>query len=431
MRKPNWARRLLVDYGFALLSVAVALFFSLMFTSLLAEYPFLLFFGAVILSAWYGGFGPGLLTSVLSILAVNYFFLYPAHVENIGRSDLVRFILSVIVVVVLGFIRRRHNQTMEALRQSRDQLELYLKDMANGVLVQDRNGKLIYANYEAAKLMGFSSAQVLLNTPSSEVLTRFDLFDEFGEPFPLGSLPTRLALLGMKYPEAVIRYRFKDTGEERWSYVKARPIFNEQGELQQAVSLLLDITELKAAQQSEREQRILAEALRDTAEALSSTLELAQVLDRILENVERVMPHDAADIMLIDGDAAHVARYRGYEEYVMTDMLLNLKFPLETTPTLKQMISTGQPLVVPDTQVYPGWLNIPKMEWLRSYISVPLISEGKPRGFLNLSSVTPDHFTRQDTSRLQPFAAQATVAIRNAQLYSEARRQAGDNTIAS
>jgi GAF domain-containing protein len=131
-------------------------------------------------------------------------------------------------------------------------------------------------------------------------------------------------------------------------------------------------------------------------------------------------------IMLIEGDTAHVARYRGYDQYIMADMLLNLQFSLESTATLREMIATRQPLAVPDTNKYPGWLKIAKMEWLRSYISVPLISDGKVRGFLNLSSVTPGYFTAQDTVRLQPFAVQATIAIRNAQLYSEARKMAGD-----
>jgi len=95
------------------------------------------------------------------------------------------------------------------------------------------------------------------------------------------------------------------------------------------------------------------------------------------------------------------------------------------------MVTTGRALVVPDTHTYPGWLMLPKMEWLCSYVSVPLIIEGKVEGFLNASSVTPNAFSAEDAKRLQPFAAQATVAIRNARLYSEARAQSGTGTISS
>src|SRR5206468_9514915 len=109
---------------------------------------------------------------------------------------------------LLSLIRRRQQRTMAALRQSYDQLSIYLREMANGVIVQDKKGKLVYSNYEAAKLMGFVSAEALMGAPMDQVLAKFDLLDEFGDPFPYGSLPARLALLGMRYPEAILRYRF-------------------------------------------------------------------------------------------------------------------------------------------------------------------------------------------------------------------------------
>ena len=43
------------------------------------ESPFLLFFAAVLISAWYGGFGPGLLTTLLGALLSDYFFLPPFY----------------------------------------------------------------------------------------------------------------------------------------------------------------------------------------------------------------------------------------------------------------------------------------------------------------------------------------------------------------
>ena len=62
---------------------------------------------------------------------------------------------------------------------------------------------------------------------------------------------------------------------------------------------------------SEREQRILAEGLRDVASALTSTLDLTEVTERILTNINRVVEHDAANVMLIEGDTLHIVRSRG------------------------------------------------------------------------------------------------------------------------
>ncbi|MCZ7543966.1 MAG: hypothetical protein M5R40_10705 [Anaerolineae bacterium] len=56
---------------------------------------------------------------------------------------------------------------------------------------------------------------------------------------------------------------------------------------------------------------MLAEALRDTAAALNATLDFNEVIERILTNVGRVVPHDAANVMLIEiGCGAGGARAR-------------------------------------------------------------------------------------------------------------------------
>ena len=59
---------LLTTYGFAVAAVVVALVLSLLFTGLFDPYPFLLLFVAVTLTAWFGGIGPGIVASLLSIV---------------------------------------------------------------------------------------------------------------------------------------------------------------------------------------------------------------------------------------------------------------------------------------------------------------------------------------------------------------------------
>src|SRR5215211_4054691 len=65
-------------YGVAVLAVGVAFGLKLLLDSLIVQdVPFLLVFGAIMVSAWYGGLGPGLLATVAAGLATDYFFLPP------------------------------------------------------------------------------------------------------------------------------------------------------------------------------------------------------------------------------------------------------------------------------------------------------------------------------------------------------------------
>jgi signal transduction histidine kinase len=69
--------------------VALALTARLVLEPMLrAVAPFLMFSLAVMVSAWYGGFGPGILATVVSEFIGDYFFIYPTHTFEIAEQNL-------------------------------------------------------------------------------------------------------------------------------------------------------------------------------------------------------------------------------------------------------------------------------------------------------------------------------------------------------
>lgn len=172
--------------------------------------------------------------------------------------------------------------------------------------------------------------------------------------------------------------------------------------------------------EAEAQRRQEAEALRDTAAALNASLNLDEVLDRILANIERVVPHDAANIMLIEAGVARIVRSRGYAEHGLEEQIQALRLPIATISDRRYMVETGQPLVVPDTQANPDWI----LTWVRSHASAPIRLKAEVIGFLNLDSSRPDFFTPTHAERLQAFADQAAVALQNAWFYTQTEQQA-------
>ncbi|MGH2522641.1 MAG: GAF domain-containing protein, partial [Anaerolineales bacterium] len=170
---------------------------------------------------------------------------------------------------------------------------------------------------------------------------------------------------------------------------------------------------------AERDQRALAEALHDTAAALNSTLDFDKVLDRILTNVGKVVPHDAATIMLIEARTARIVRGRDYTDNRLAPNLLDLRLPIREAPNLRRIMETGRSLAIPDTQTSPGWLPLPEADWVRSYAGTPIKQKGRLIGFINLYSATPNFFGPAQAERLRSFTDQAGVAIENAQLYDQ------------
>ena len=173
--------------------------------------------------------------------------------------------------------------------------------------------------------------------------------------------------------------------------------------------------------QAEREQRELAEALGQATSAVSSTLDLEQILDYILEQVDRVIPNDAVNVNLIEGDRARMVRWRGYER--LGQGVQSVVLSVSNTPTLRRMKETGEVMVISDLASYPDWVVVPEVAWIRSYAAAPIRGRDQVIGFLNVDSATPGFFDQAHADRLRAFADQVGLAIENARLYEETRRQ--------
>ena len=176
------------------------------------------------------------------------------------------------------------------------------------------------------------------------------------------------------------------------------------------------VTEHEQVRKAEHEQRVLAEALRDISVMLTSSLNLEQVFEGILNSVASVVPYEACTILLLKGESVKIAHVRGHDPSI-----IGLQFPL-SGPNLLSVMETGQPAVVGDTRTYDGWVEAPETKWIRSNISAVIRMEDEVIGFLCLDSGTPYAFTPESVERLQTFADQAGIAVRNACLFDEVQQ---------
>jgi serine phosphatase RsbU (regulator of sigma subunit)/anti-sigma regulatory factor (Ser/Thr protein kinase)/putative methionine-R-sulfoxide reductase with GAF domain len=177
-----------------------------------------------------------------------------------------------------------------------------------------------------------------------------------------------------------------------------------------------ELTERQQAESAEREQRVWAEAMRDIVALLNSSLDLDTVFEGILDQVDRVVPSEAGSIVLIVDDMVEVTRLRGYDE-----AHVGWQFPLNR-PHLLKVLRTGRPEVIDDAQEYDGWISTPGTAWVRSVITAAVYSGREVIGFLSLERDTPGAFAPQHVERLQVFANQAGIAVRNARLFEAEQR---------
>jgi PAS domain S-box-containing protein len=141
------------------------------------------------------------------------------------------------------------------LARGRDELAVMLRTMESGCTAQTPDGKLVFANDAAARIVGLGDAQALMNADGRALLSRFEMLDEEGRPLAMEQLPGRLAMQGKVVSGKVICYRIKATGEERWSLVNATPVLDDQGKVRLCINVFNDITALKHAEDQIRKSR--------------------------------------------------------------------------------------------------------------------------------------------------------------------------------
>jgi PAS domain S-box-containing protein len=315
----------------------------------------------------------------------------------------------------------------EALHREQEFTHALLQSAADGVVACDANGMLALFNQTARAWHGMDARAL----PPEEWARHYDLYEPDGQtPLRTEAIPLARAFQGEQLRDVGMAIVAKGQ-TPRFVMVSGGPFFDAQGRKLGAVVVMRDITERKQLEEAERTARMLAEALRDTAAALSSTLDFDQVLERILANVHRVLPHDAANIMLIDASTGrvHVGRCRGYAERgIEEDAILARQFLAQDIPGFRHMLEAKQPLVVPDTRTDPDWRAWPDTRWINSYIGAPIQIRGEVVGFLNLDSATPGFFSVRHAARLQAFADQAALALENARLLAKLEQRVAERT---
>lgn len=333
------------------------------------------------------------------------------HDATLGRAFVSHLIIDIALFGILGAaavrVAARRTQTEDQLRK----LSRAVEQSPSTVMITDLHGNIEYVNPKFTAVTGYTFEEVRGKNPR---------FLKSGEtpPEEYSRLWQTITAGGEWRGEF---HNVRKNGELYWEMASISPIKNADGAITHFLAVKEDITARKKAEAAEHEQRALAVALRDIAIAISNTLDLDLILDRLLANLGSIVPHDGADVMYIRDGVASVVRVCERLPAEDKAALLALRLPVADTPHLRQMAETGEPVIVGDMASDPYWSAFPFAQTQRSYIGVPFRSSGAASGFINLYAAAPHFFTPEHLERLQAFADQAAVAIQNAQMYDAMR----------
>ncbi len=246
----------LLRYAVAVLSVLLSFFLALWLRPFTYSSPHLFFYAAILISVLYGGRGPGLASTILSALLINYYFFPPYAHFSPDPSNLIR---DVYFFLSFGFIcwlidSRQESQESE-LQKSEQRLAAMVDSSNDGIISKDLEGIITSWNSGAKKLFGYSSSEAV------------------GKPIQM-LLPQERAteeaeiLARIRGGETINHFetvRIRKNGTPIEVSVTVSPIRDRTGTIVGASKIARDITERKQSErllhEFERDYRTLFEAM--------------------------------------------------------------------------------------------------------------------------------------------------------------------------
>lgn len=173
----------------------------------------------------------------------------------------------------------------------------------------------------------------------------------------------------------------------------------------------------------EQYRRQIADTLSEMARIAGSSLNISDVVQRLLEQLPRLIQFRTASIQLIqsNGQRSQVGgisvdqdRLRALES--PSDHFLR---PVQDDALIFQIVKSKDVVILADTHNDPRWEVLPETSAIRSWLAAPLIAGTDVIGILLLDDQTPNAFNEETVELIRAFTPQAAIAIQNARLFEE------------
>jgi GAF domain-containing protein len=173
----------------------------------------------------------------------------------------------------------------------------------------------------------------------------------------------------------------------------------------------------------ERKTREQAEILQSVSLAISRSVNLKDVAEKILVGIKKVVDYHKAAMQLIQGDQRTPLAYRGLD---YTTLDTNLYRPISQDGLIQRVLLSGRPFILPDVLQDKDWELCSSTDNVKSWVGIPLFFNEKPVGLITLDHSQKGFYSEENSNALEAFASQAAVAVGNTLLLEEKEHRVRD-----
>ena len=319
------------------------------------------------------------------------------------------------VIAVTGLLSAatlvERDQALQESRQMHATQQAFLKNTGVWLSLSDAAGRIIAWSKGAEEISGYNSEEVLAKDSIWPLLHAWQPDkDQFWRQIHLG-VEDHARLENVEMPIQT------KGGELRLISWNVDTLKDTNDASLGTIVVGLDITNQDQTEKALRLERDQAEALVKAATVIGGSLELKEVIQRVLSQTLRVIPCDGVNIMMLEDDTARVVYKLGYEDADIADMISRTVLPKDVFEKIIAKTDSGERNLIADTRLAKDWIITPTTNWVRSYISVPIKIRGEVLGLLNLDSSEPNTFNETHARTLQTFGILLANTLENSRRY--------------
>ncbi|HEU0295982.1 MAG TPA: GAF domain-containing protein [Anaerolineales bacterium] len=159
--------------------------------------------------------------------------------------------------------------------------------------------------------------------------------------------------------------------------------------------------------------------INEFAHAISSTLDLPDILEKVVRLSVELIGADTATVSLMSEDGLKMVDVYNYNETENLNV-----YPAHGRGLTWYVFETGEPLAVEEYSAHPRALPDWTASGLHAFMGIPLSIGTKRLGVLTLYNRTPGKiFSPRDFALVEAIAREVTVAIQNARLFEALQKE--------
>ncbi|MBI4501307.1 MAG: PAS domain S-box protein [Gemmatimonadetes bacterium] len=233
--------------------------------------PFITFYPAVMLVAWLGGFGPGIVATLLSATIADYFWMAPALSLTISATgDVLGLLLFVGMGALISVLNEAWRRATVAQSRSEERLRVTLASIGDAVIATDDQGRVTRLNAVAESLTGWTEVDAL-GRRLEEVFVIITEDSRRPAENPVGRVLREGVIAGLANHTVLVS---KD-GREIPVDDSAAPILTADGRVAGVVMVFRDVTSRRQAEQERADLVENERAARVKAETAEQRLRIA------------------------------------------------------------------------------------------------------------------------------------------------------------